>query len=130
MPQDRTSGAKAAEWGHATAQKIAAHIGARGIGRLSNECDLNGERIVIKCARVATQSVGVTYQMLERIDRVVAAFELDDGSFELWSITPEQFRGSMRESRSRGGIGKTALVERKFFQQNGLKMARVHVNRS
>ena len=127
MPQDRLSGAKAAAWGHATAEKVAAEIGAQGMGRASNECRLDGERIVIKCARVDTQSVGVTYQMLKRLDRIVAAFQLDDGSFELWSITPEQFKTSMRESRSRGGIGKTALVERKFFQQHGQRMGRVRV---
>jgi hypothetical protein len=127
MPQDRISGAKAAEWGHSTAQKIAAEIGASGMGRTSNECQLNGERVVIKCARPTTQSVGVTYQMLERLDRVIGAFQLDDGSFELWSITPEQFKRSMRESRSRGGIGKTALVERKIFQLHGRQIGRVRV---
>jgi hypothetical protein len=126
MPQDRESGARAAAWGHETAQKIARTIGATGMGRSRNECHLSGERVVIKCAQRNTSSVGVTYQMLTRIDSIIGAFELDDGSFELWAITPGQFESSMRESRTSGG--KTALVSRSFFEQHGKKMQRVNLS--
>jgi hypothetical protein len=125
MPQDRDSGARASAWGHEAAQKIARKIGATGMGNASNECHLNGERVVIKCARRNTTSVGVTYQMLARIDRVIGAFELDDGSFELWAISPKQFESSMRESVTSGG--KTALVSRSFFEQHGKRMQRVQL---
>jgi len=63
--------------------------------------------------------------MLERLDCIIGAFQLDDGSFELWSITPAQFKSTMRDSKSRGGQGKTALVERRFFQQHGIPLGRV-----
>jgi hypothetical protein len=66
--------------------------------------------------------------MLQRLDRIVAAFEQDDGSFELWSITPAQFKSSMRDSRSRGSLGKTALVERRFFEQHGENLGRIHLS--
>jgi hypothetical protein len=125
MPQDRESGARAAAWGHEAAYKIAWKIGATGMGKTSNECQLNGEHVVIKCARRNTTSVGVTYQMLTRIDRVIGAFELDDGLFELWAISPKQFESSMRESITSGG--KTALVSRSFFEQHGKKIQRVQL---
>ena len=48
MPQDRESGARAAAWGHEAAQKIARKIGTTGMGKASNECHLNGERVVIQ----------------------------------------------------------------------------------
>src|SRR5260221_11514507 len=128
MPQDRRSGAAASEWGHATANLLAARLGASGMGRTSNECRLNGERVVIKCAKVGTQSVGVTHKMLERLDHIIAAFELDDGSFEVWVVTPAQFKLSMRDSRSRGGRGKTALVERRYFEQHGRTLGRIHLS--
>jgi len=124
MPQDRESGARASEWGHDAAQRIARKIGASGMGKASNECQLNGERVVIKCARRNTSSVGVTYQMLTRLDRIIGAFELDDGSFELWAISPEQFESTMRESVT--SRGKTALVSRSYFEQHGKKMERVY----
>ena len=63
--------------------------------------------------------------MLTRIDRVIGAFELDDGSFELWALSPKQFESSMRESITSGG--KTALVSRSFFEQHGKKMQRVQL---
>src|SRR6476646_2514351 len=100
MDQNRESGAKASEWGHVMAKLIAREIGASGMGKTSNECKLGEERIVIKCANIETQSVGVTYRMLERLDRVVAAFRLDEDSFELWAVSPTDFRSAMRESRT------------------------------
>jgi len=125
MSQDQESGAKASEWGHKTAESIAREIGASGIGKVSNECRLGEERIVIKCANVETQSVGVTYRMLERLDRIIAAFGVDDGSFELWALSPVEFRSAMRESRT--SAGKVGLVERSFFERHGKPLGRVRV---
>jgi hypothetical protein len=59
MPQDRETGAAGNEYGHETAQELAEKIGATGLGKTSNECRLGGQRIVIKSARVGTNSVGV-----------------------------------------------------------------------
>jgi hypothetical protein len=126
MSQDRTSGARASEWGHKTAQLLANKLGATGMRGNSNQCQFNGDRIVIKCAAPATPSVGVTFKMLDGLDRVVAAFQLDDGSFELWSVSPDQFKSAMRETKSRGrSAGKVGLVERSFFQRHGKSMGRV-----
>jgi hypothetical protein len=125
VPQDRETGAKASKWGHRMAELIAREISALGMRKTSNECKLGEERIVIKCANIRTQSVGVTYRMLERLDRIVAAFRLDDGSFELWALSPAEFRSAMRESRT--SAGKTGLVERAFFERHGKSLGRVRV---
>jgi hypothetical protein len=100
--QDQVSGARASKWGHQTAQALAREIGASDMRKRSNECRYNGERAVIKCAAPATNSVGVTYKMLERLDVIIAAFQHDDASFELWSLSPPQFRIAMRKTRSQG----------------------------
>ncbi len=129
--QNRESGARASRWGHETARAIAAELGASDIRRASNECRLNNERIVIKCAAVKTRSVGVTYKMLERVDRIVGAFQRHDRLFELWAMTPEQFRATMRATQSRGtSAGKVAVVERRIFEQVGTKLGRVNVERA
>ena len=124
MPQDKESGGRAARWGHDTAKKVAVAIGATGMGNTSNECSLGGKRAVIKCAAPDTDSVGVTYQMLGRLDTVVAAFQLDDGSFEVWSVTPKQFESAMRDSAG-SGRGKTGLVRRDYFKGDGRSLGRI-----
>ena len=75
MPQDRFSGAKANRYGRQCAEQIAAALGAERMHNASNEYLHNGERVVIKCARIRTTAVGVTYQMLNRIAAVLGAFE-------------------------------------------------------
>src|SRR5262249_49901918 len=107
MAQDRASGAAANEWGRVTARAIASKIGT------SNEATLNGEKVVIKCAASATDSVGVTFKMLDRLDSIIGAFQLDDKSFELWSLAPEKFHQEMRDTRSKGSSsGKVGIVRR------------------
>jgi hypothetical protein len=119
MAQDRASGAAAAEWGKRTARALAEKLGATKPTGNSNECLLEGSRVVIKCAGPATQSVGVTFSMLDRLDAVVGAFQRDDGAFEVWSLAPAVFKQYMRDTRSRGSGGRVGLVERQVFQAKG-----------
>jgi hypothetical protein len=129
MSQDRTSGAAANRWGRETARQIASEIGASMQRRGSNEALLNGKRVVIKCAAPATASVGVSYKMLDTLDSVIGAFQLDDGSFELWELDPKQFAAAMRETRSRGpSAGKVALVSKSVFLSHGKSLCRVRIN--
>jgi hypothetical protein len=124
MPQDSESGGRAARWGRETADRIAQAIGASDLAAASNECILDGKRAVIKCAAAATDSVGVTYRMLGRLDTIVAAFQSDDDSFELWSLMPDQFRDAMRDSAG-VGRGKTGLVRKDYFKSNGRALGRL-----
>jgi hypothetical protein len=99
--------------------------------RSSNECRYNGLRAVIKCAGAATKSVGVTYKMLDRLEIVIGAFECEDGTFELWSLSPAQFRSSMRATRSQGAsAGKVGIVARQAFAQIGRSLGRVAITKA
>ena len=120
MTQDRASGAAADTWGRKTAKAIAQKLGATGLNPKSNECLLEGSRVVIKGAAPATDSVGVTYKMLDRLDAIVGAFQRDDGAFELWSLASSVFKEHMRDTRSRGAsAGKVGLVRKEVFQAKG-----------
>ena len=131
MPQDRNSGAAANRWGRETARQIASRIGATMQSRASNEALLDGQKVVIKCAAPATDSVGVTYKMLEKLDAVIGAFQLDDGSFDLWSVSPKQFESAMRETRSRGpSAGKVAIVRRNVFIDYGTPLGKVRIRQN
>jgi hypothetical protein len=48
------------------------------------------------------------------------AFRVDDGTFELWTLSPAAFRNEMRDTRSRGAAaGKVGLVHRDASQEHG-----------
>jgi hypothetical protein len=129
MTQDRVSGAAANEWGRVTARAIASKIGAVMKGQTSNEATLDGKKVVIKCAASATDSVGVTFKMLDRLDSIIGAFQLDDESFELWSLAPDRFRQEMRDTRSRGSAaGKVGIVRKDVFEKSGRLVARVKLD--
>lgn len=119
MPQDRESGAAGNDFGHKTAPKIAAALGATMIGRGSNEATWRTQRVVIKCARPATKSVGVTHTMLDRLDAILAAFQRTDGQFDVCEMSPTVFRREMRPSRSTGAAGRVGVVTRRAFQEHG-----------
>jgi|SRR6185503_5136562 len=128
MSQDQSTGATANAWGRTTARAIAGQIGATMTSVTSNEALLNGKHVVIKCAARATDSVGVTFKMLERLDYIVAAFQVHDDIFELWSLLPETFRKEMRDTRSKGAAGgKVGLVRRDVFENHGSRIGRVQV---
>jgi hypothetical protein len=82
----------------------------------SNEYDLEGKRIVIKCARATTNSVGVPYHMLKRLDVVIGCFETKAGSYELYEMTPEMYAKNMRPTPSKGASsGRVGIVRRSTF---------------
>ncbi len=125
VPQDRESGAAGNDFGHQTAPKIASAIGATMIGRSSNEATWRAQRVVIKCARPATTSVGVTHAMLDRLDAVLAAFQRTDGRFDIFEMSPDIFRREMRPSRSTGAAGRVGVVTRRAFQEHGQSISTV-----
>ena len=120
MPQNRESGARANEYGRETAKKIAEKIGAKSISKISNEFELQGRKITIRCAKHSTNDLGVTYKMLERIDAIFAALEQENGKYELYEISPSMFEKNMRETKSKGrAAGKVGLVRKSVFVNEG-----------
>lgn len=54
--------------------------------------------------------------MLDRLDSVLAAFELTDGSFDLWELAATRFRAAMRETRSKGpSTWRVGIVSKAAF---------------
>lgn len=121
--QTRESGARAAKWGRETADKLAAELGAEKINPKGNEYQLADERITIRCARPTTNTVGVTYQMLDRVDSVIAALGNDSGGFELFKITPADYSEEMSGTKSKGrSAGRVGMVRTAYFRQSGEAM--------
>jgi hypothetical protein len=119
MPQDRESGAAGNAFGHETAPKIAAALGATMLGSGSNEATLNGVPVVIKCAGKGTSIVGVVYDMLDRIELVLAAFQHKDGSFDVYSLPASEYAKHTRDS---GVDGRVGLVTKRVFVELGKRI--------
>jgi hypothetical protein len=93
----------------------------------SNECRLDGRLIVIKTAAATTDSVGVTYRMLERLDAVFACWETARDEFDIWELSPTTFLAASRDSQSSGGKGKTGIVRRDIFEGQGKRVRSVRL---
>ena len=125
MPQNRESGAEAANFGHEAAALIAKAIGAKKLTLNSNEFELAGRRVTIRTARLGNNQVGVLYDMLDRVQLVIAAFETAPNEFELRSLQPAEFREAMRDSKTGGG--RVGLVRQKVFSEKGNFVAKVNI---
>jgi len=128
MPQNRETGAEGNRFGREYGERIAAALGAELLKSGSNECILDHKRVSLHCASVRTTSVGVLYDMLERVDAVSAAFQQDDGSFQVFQLTPHQYKENMRQTGSRGASArKVGLVTRAVFAREGKQVGVVRV---
>ena len=116
MPQDAKSGAKANVYGHETSRLIAEKIGAISVSDRSNEFAHEGRLITIRCAKKNNDQVGVLYSMLDRVDSVIAAFEVEKKMYNLYEMTPSLYKKYMRDSKDEGRIG---LVHKKKYIEAG-----------
>jgi len=128
MPQDRDTGAAGDKFGRECGRKIADALDANLVSGNSNEATRNGRRIVIKCAAVLNTKVGVSYDMLERLDEVFGAFQREDGRFDVISLPASVYRDRMSETRSQGpSAGKVGVVSKSVFLAEGQVIAEVAV---
>lgn len=129
MSQDHETGAAGDGFGRETGPRIAQAIGATMLGAGSNEAVLGGRRVVIKCAGPRTQSVGVTYQMLERLEAVIGAFQRDDGSCEVVELPADVYRQRMTDTQSRGAsAGAVGIVAKDVFIGEGQSISVVRIS--
>jgi len=67
--------------------------------------------------------------MLERLDFVIAAFQISDTIFQLYSLSTSDFKNSMRETRSKGAsAGKVGIVSRSVFLDKGKTIGQIDVS--
>lgn len=129
--QDQASGARASKWGHVTSRKIATVLGAKELSKTSNEFELDGKRVTIRCARPRTSSVGLTNAMRNRIDVIIAAFQQNEGHFNLLRVSPEDWDKYCRKvTENHQNHGRVTLLSRSNCQQIGEDMGEVEIDKS
>jgi len=130
MPQGQDSGARAVEYGLQTARRIAEKLGGRKVGQArSNEYKIDNRRVVIKCAKTTTNSVGVSYQMLDRVAAIWGSFETENGTYDIYEMTPDTYREYMTPTRSTGpSAGRVGIVAKSAFIDRGKFLMNLHIN--
>lgn len=124
MPQNAKSGAEANEYGHRTARLIGDKIRATPVKNKSNEFAFEGCLVTIRCAHKGNMQVGVTYSMLDRVDKVIAAFEVARKTYALYEMSPSLYKMNLRDSK---GEGKVGLVAKKVFKDIGKTLSVVNL---
>lgn len=120
MPQSQISGAAANDFGRKTASLVAVALGTKLASARSNEAQFHGRRVVIKCARYKTTSVGVTYKMQKSLDEVLGAFEVEPGEYKVFELPIATFIKFQRPSKSKGAsVHQVGLVSRSEFVKRG-----------
>lgn len=125
MGQDRISGAAGSAYGHEMASKVASYLGTQLLSNKSNEAYLEGKRIVIKCAHYKTPQIGVSEKMLERIDVIISALEIQNGDYKIYRLTPKWYKSKMSPSKSkkRHSANKVMMVSCEVIINNGQHIA-------
>jgi hypothetical protein len=111
------------EFGRLNARRIVAALGGQMKGPKSNECEVQGRRIVIKCARLGSRcSVEVTPKTLARIDAVLGAFLQEGGVFHLYELTADQYRQAISPTRLQKESDKGLKVSQTVFRKKGKRL--------
>jgi hypothetical protein len=128
MTQDLTTGRAGDAFGRKYGRLIGNALGATKWIPGSNCCELNGERVVIKCARRDTPSVGITYRMMERVAAVVAAFETAGDRFLIYRLPISVVKTRAKPTSSQGSsAGKVGIISRRLFESEGVEIPSISV---
>jgi hypothetical protein len=120
MPQDNQSGATANAFGRSAAEIVAREIGATLEGRTSNKARFDQKIVVIKCAKLRNNNIGVTFKMQGAVHEIVAAFEVTSGLFEVFTLPINIFIDHQRQSKSGGeGAHQVGQVSKAVFLKHG-----------
>lgn len=111
-------------------EKIAEKLGGIKVGRArSNEYEIDNRKVVIKCARATTNSVGVPYQMLNRVAAILGSFETANGTYDIYEMRPDTYRQHLRPTRSTGpSAGRVGIVRKLAFVDRGKFLMNLHID--
>lgn len=113
MTQNKETGAAGRDYGLRMGRVLATLMGAEKLSEHSNEVIWNGRRAALKACAPRNDTFGVTAAMLARLDDIMAGFENEKGDVEVWRMSAEDFRSSMRPSPSAAARGTDTRLGRK-----------------
>ena len=111
-------------FGHSMAKKVADYLGAKLIepGK-SNKATWNNRKIVIKSASLGNSQIGVTTDVLNWADAIVAAIQDEDSKFTLYDVSSSWYRSEMKPSRQ----PHVKMVRTSAIRSTGKKLGRISI---
>ncbi|WP_321429053.1 hypothetical protein [uncultured Methanolobus sp.] len=128
MGQNKNTGREGVVFGRRMAELAFRHLGSELLNTKtkSNETKFNGQIVVLKSAHKNTSSVGVTLNVLENIQSIIAVLEnkekQEDGvhKYTLYKVPVEWYKQHMYPSRSSPSAAKTTrMVNCNPIRKNG-----------
>ncbi|WP_321430845.1 hypothetical protein [uncultured Methanolobus sp.] len=128
MGQNKNTGRAGNNFGHRMAVYAAQHLGTEllNTGTKSNEVILDGQWVVLKSAHKKTSAVGVTLNVLENIQSIVAVLENKENqeddihNYTIYKVPVEWYKQHMKPSRSSPSAAKsTRMVNCSPIRENG-----------
>lgn len=118
MGQTTESGRKAVPYGHYMAEFTAKHLSTKLLDTetRSNEAMYNGKRVTLKAAHKRTPSIGVTINVLEKIQVIIATLEDKEESLDnfhhytVYKVSTDWYKQHMKQSRSSERAKKTTRM--------------------
>lgn len=121
MVQNQITGLAGYEFGQEMAKIVAKFLDTNLLSAKSNEIILDGELFIIKSAHRKTSSIGITVNMLNRLQGIIVAFETDNGKYTLYKVDlknnpPLQMVFSQSSGHTKNRVIK---ISRKSIQKYG-----------
>lgn len=122
MLQNQITGSEAVGYGYRMAKIVAKFLDTDLLSAKSNEILLNGELFVIKSARRKTSSIGITVNMLRRLQGIIAAFENNDGGYTLYKVELKRKPPLQMDLSKSSGHKKSKVIKisRKSIKKYGV----------
>lgn len=108
-----------------TARLIAQKLGAKELGRWDNEFELQGQPVIIQPTQLGGCRLGVPYEVIDRVDAVVAAYEIGPCAYDLISLNAERYKRAMRPAPM--GRAKVGMVTNRMFLRYGSYLGQVNI---
>lgn len=134
MGQNMITGRAGNDFGHLIGTYAAEYLGTKLLdtGTKSNQAILNGEQVVIKAAHKHTSSVGVTLNVLEQVQSIVAVLE-DKGTspsniheYTIYKVSKDWYKKHMTPSRSSESASRTTrMVHCNLIRTHGEQMGKM-----
>ena len=112
------------EYGVRMARGLAALMNLPKVMDRSEEVRWRGGAALIRCCGPTTPALGVTEQMVKRLDGLLAALEDEAGVVQVWELPPPAFRIEDDDADSRRSVGgKVKLISRAVVEEAGRLVA-------
>ena len=124
--QDAETGRAGRDFGVTAGRAIAEQLG-KLVDPVATELRLpDGRRATVRTAKKRNLQWGCLHSVRDRVDSIICAYTKDEKTFEVWEVTPAQWRSIAREASPGHKLhGRLTLVRKSDVEQRGKAMPKI-----